>query len=85
MFVYSTKEFNKMAQQNLCYLKKKMASKFTFKKGKIAGPKFCPIYDKGNFVVVEVINCHDTGYKKFCDVILNTICLMLIHINLQNS
>ena len=64
MFVYSTKEFNKVAQQNLCYLKKKMASKLTFKKGKIAGPKFCPIYDEGNFVVVEVIICHNTGYKQ---------------------
>ena len=49
MFVYSTAAFNEEDDQNICYLKNKMASELTIQKGKIAGPKFCPIYDEGNF------------------------------------
>ena len=53
MFVYSTKAFNKIDQQNICYLKKNMAIRFNFKKGKIAGPKFCPIYGEGNILKLK--------------------------------
>lgn len=54
MFVYATKAFNVKAKQSFCYLKNNMAKRLSRleestkpKKGLIAGPKFCQIYDEG--------------------------------------